>query len=528
MVADKFPYATLARFQDKFGSGGLKFLAENGANFSSCRFTGANTEAACGDASIATGASPWSHGIIGDVWYDRRKGKSISCVTDENAQLVGANAVGSSSKLLKGTTIGDQMKLASNGRSKVISLAVEDRQALLLGGRLANIALWFEPKTGNFVTSSQLAHDLPNWAKNYNDQRNAEKYSGKPWQRLLPEAQYGSSARDDYSFERPLPADGKAFPHVINNAAPGEGAYSTLAMTPMANQMVFELAGEALEKENLGQHPDCDYLAIGLTAGNKLIGSFGPNSQEAQDLALRADQSISQFLGHLDQKVGLNNCLIIFTANSGATGIPEFLKERGLDAGRVDPKTFKTYLDTTLDARLGADDWIESFEPPYVYLNFAAIDKNKYRQSEVEALAAKIAHSIPGIAEAITSAQLFLNQVPNGPYADQVRKSYFWERSGELYIVPKPGYIFSSETGGTANGSPYTADAQVPLIIFGAGIKGGAVADAASPLDIAPTIAALLGVEAPAFSEGKPLTGALARVQGPNKARGTETAVSPQ
>ncbi|MBU6455383.1 MAG: alkaline phosphatase family protein [Cyanobacteria bacterium REEB67] len=519
IVAQELTLSGMNRFADKFGSGGLRFLSDSGANFSACKFDTASAQSASGNATIVTGAHPWAHGIVADQWFDRRKGKSISCVADDGSQLVGANAGGASSKFLQGTTIGDQMKLASNGRSKVFSIGVADSQALLLGGRLANLALWFDDRTGNFVTGSQYAHDLPSWAKAFNELRQAEKYSGKPWQRLLPENQYGSATRDDYQYERALPGDGKLFPHVISSPMPGGGAYSTLAATPMANQMVLELARDAFEKENLGTHADADYLAVGLSAGGKLIDYFGPNSQEAQDLLLRMDQGISGLLTAIDQKVGLNNCLIIFTADSGASPIPEFAKERGLEAGRIDPKSFKTFLDSTLDNRLGQADWIESFDPPHVYLNFKAIDDNKYRQPDVETLAAKVAHNIPGVSEVITSAQLYANTVPNGPASDAVRKSYYWGRSGELFIIPKPGYVFSTENTGTANGSPYTYDTQVPLLIYGAGIQSGHYQAAVSPADIAPTIAGLLGIESPSLCEGKALTPALSPLYGPSKAR---------
>ncbi len=527
LVADQLSYNSLMRFQDKLSGGGIRYLSESGANYTNCRFQ-ATTQGACGDATIATGAHPWAHGIVGDEWFDRRKNKAISAVTDDTSALTGANGSGASSKFLQGTTIGDQMKLASNGRSKVFSLAVRDSQALLLGGRLANMAVWFDSRTGNFVSSAQYSRDLPMWIKGFNDQRQAEKYVAKPWQRLYPENAYGASSRDDFANEKALPADGKAFPHLISGAATGEGAYATLAMTPMANQMVMDLAKEAIDKEGLGTHTDTDMLAIGLSAGGGLVNNFGPYSQESQDMVYRMDQGISALLGHIDGKIGLNNCLIVFTANRGAQAIPEFLKERGLDSGRIDPKSFKTFLDTTLDNRLGQDDWIEAFEPPNLYLNFSAIDKNKYRQPDVEALAAKVAHSVPGIAEVITSAQLYSNQLPNGPYSDGVRKSYFWGRSGECYVIPKPGYVFSSESSGTASGAPYSYDSQVPLLIRGFGIDGGRHSESVSPADIAPTIAALLNIETPSLCEGKALTNALAPMQGPPRPRSAAAAVEAQ
>ena len=526
IVAQALTLGELNRFGDKFGNGGLRFLTDSGANFTDCRFASASAQSASGSATIVTGALPWAHGIISDQWFDRRKSKSVSAVFDESSQMVGANAAAASSKFLQGTTIGDQMKLASNGRSKVFSIGVSDSQALLLGGRLANMALWFDGRTGNFVTGTQYAHDLPTWAKNFNDQRLAEKYSGKPWQRLLSENQYGSATHDDYQYERALPGDGKLFPHVVSSPMTGEGAYSTLALTPMANQMALDLARDAFEKENLGTHADADYLAVGLSAGGKLSEYFGPNSQEAEDLLLRMDQGVSGLLTTIDQKIGLNNCLLVFTADSGASAIPEFLKERGLEAGRIDPKSFKTFLDSTLDNRLGQADWIESFDPPYVYLNFKAIDDNKYRQPDVETLAAKVAHSIPGVSDVITSAQLYANTVPNGPSCEAVRKSYYWGRSGELFVIPKPGFVFSGENTGTANGSPYSYDTQVPLLLYGMGVNGGRYQNSVSPADIAPTVTGLLGIETPSLCEGHALTPALSTFLGPNRPRVSDPPVA--
>ena len=342
----------------------------------------------------------------------------------------------------------------------------------------------------------------------------------------LSEKDYGSATRDDYQYERALPGDGKLFPHMVSTAMPGEGAYSTLALTPMANQMALDLARDCFEKENLGTHADTDYLAVGLSAGGKLVDYFGPNSQEAGDLLLRMDQGVSGLLTSIEQKIGLNNCVIVFTADSGAAPIPEFAKERGLEGGRIDTKSFKTLLDSTLKNRLGQGDWIDSFDPPHVYLNFKAIDDNKYRQPEVEALAAKAAHGIPGVSEVITSAQLYGNTVPNGPFSDNVRKSYYWGRSGELFVVPKPGYVFSTESTGTANGSPYSYDTQVPLLIYGHGIQGGHFNGNVSPADIAPTLAGLLGVESPSLCEGRALTPALAPQFGPASRRQADAPVA--
>lgn len=511
LIADQFSYNYIPRYLDKFTSGGIKLLMDRGATFTDCKFANASTQTAVGHSIIATGAYPWATGIVGDEWYDRRKSKPISAVSDESMKIVGANGTGSSSHFMQGTTIGDQMKLATNGRSKVVTISLEDRSALLLAGKLANGAYWWDTKTGAFVTSAQFGTELSAWAQAFNDTHYADKYLGKPWQRLLPETQYTASTHDDYPHEKGITGDGKQFPHVITGGAnaPGEAYYSAFAMTPWSNQMICDFAKEAIDKESLGLHTDPDMLSVSFSAGELLGSAFGPYSQEVEDLTLRLDQSISGLIQHIDQKVGLDNCLIVFTADHGVAPIPEFLKERGLDSSRIDVKNFKTSLDSQLDARLGPEDWVESFQPPNLYLNLNAIDKQKYRQPDVEALSAKMAHSIAGVGEVYTAAQFFTNQLPSGPLMDAVRKSYYWGRSGELFVMPRPGHIFISESTGTATGSPYNYDTQVPLIISGSNVQNGRFGQTSSPADIAPTITNILGIEQPSLCEGRVLSEAL-------------------
>lgn len=521
IVADHFSYNYLSRYQDKLSSGGLRYLMEHGANYTNCRLSYATSQNACGQAAISTGANPWLSGIVADEWYVPKKAKVLSATADDTYKLVGANGIGSSTHRLAGTTIGDQMKLATNGRSKVVSVSLRDTSALMLGGILANYAFWWDRTTGNFVTSSQYAMELPAWAKAFNDQHYADKYFGKPWQRSLPETEYSASTRDDYPYEKAPAGDAKAFPHTITGGARqvGEEFYSAFGATPWANQMTCDFAKEALDKEFLGQHPEPDMLSISLAAGDELNQSYGPYSQEAEDLVLKMDQSLSSLFQHIDSKVGLSNTLIVFTAAHGTMPIPEFLKERRMNSGRLDPKTLKTQLDAGLDAQVAADDWIDDFSPPNVYLKLETLEKQKVRQADLEAVAARVAKAIPGVGDVLCRHQLILNQVTSGGNAEAQRRSYYWNRSGELLIYPKPGYVFASDTAGTSSGSPFAYDSQIPLILSGSSIRPGRFTQTVSPIDIAPTVTSILGIEAPSLCEGSGLTDAVAQVVGPARPR---------
>lgn len=525
IVADHFSYNYLSRYQDKLSSGGLRYLMEHGANYTNCRLSYATSQNACGQAAISTGANPWLSGIVADEWYVPKKNRVMSATADDTYHLVGASGQGASSMRLVGTTIGDQMKLATNGRSKVVACSLRDTSALMLAGVLANGAFWFDRTTGNFVTSSQYSVDLPAWAKAFNEQRYADKYNGKPWQRSLPETEYGASTRDDYPYEKAEAGWSKTFPHTISGQ--GEAFYNAFAMTPWANQMTCDFAKEAIEKEFLGQHNEPDMLCLSLAAGDHLTQSFGPYSQEAEDLVLKMDQSLSSLFQVVDQKVGLNNTLIVFTAAHGTMPIPEFLKERRMNTGKIDPKTFKNLLDSALDSQIAPDDWIDEFSPPNVYLKLETLEKQKVRQADVEAVAAKLAKSIAGVGDVLCRHQLILNQVQSGGNAEAQRRSYYWNRSGELLIYPKPGYVFASETAGTGSGSPFAYDTQVPLILCGSSIRAGRFSQTVSPIDIAPTVTSILGIEAPSLCEGSGLSDAIGQVMGPPRPRTSAAPAAP-
>lgn len=520
IVADQFSYNYLSRYGDKMSSSGLRYLLENGAQFTNCLNRSASTNAASGYSIISTGAYPWTTGIVSSKWYDRAKKDYRSATQDSSNRMVGANGVAGGTKALNGTTLGDQMKLSSNGRSKVIGLCGDEQAALLLAGPLATSSLWFDKRSGNMVTSSHYGSSIPAWISAFNDQHFAERYIGKPWQRLMPETEYGASTRDDYPREAIMPNDGRKFPHIIaGGSKEGDGYYDNFAMTPFANQMICDLAKDALDKEQLGNHSDADLLVLGLSAGERLTQLFGPYSQECQDLVLRMDQSLSSLFQAVDDRVGLKNTLIIFTASHGSPAIPEFLDERGMEAGRLDPKVVANQIKSKLDQRLGEDNWVESFDPPNLYLNLDAIDKAKLRQPDVEQIAARAARSIQGIGEIFTAWQLYSNQLPSTPVSDKIRRSYYFGRSGELFVLTKPGHVFCNDTTGTGFGSHYSYDSQVPLLICGPGVRGGKYASHASLADISPTVASILAIEMPSSCEGNPLEQAITQVYGPPRPR---------
>ncbi len=508
LIADQFPYNYFSLCANKFQPGGFRYLLDNGANFTHCQYLGTTNQTASNLAVIATGAYPWSNGIIGNQWYDRRKQKVVKATSaDENTPGSDVSTSPGRTHTLIGTTIGDELKISSSGLSRVISLSCSDQDAILFDGKLGDHAFWWDCHAGNFASVVRFGNELPDWTKKFNERHYCEQYFGKPWQPLVP-----SSPTSTYDiYQKAVSAGDKNYAYLINNSSLslGEGFYNQFMGSPWANQMLFDFAQEAIEQESLGKHNTPDLLAINFSSFEIVGKNYGSYSQESQDLVLRFDQSLADFLKFLDRKAGLTNCLIVFTACHGGPCSPELMRTQGLEAGIIDAKAFKEQLNTALSSRLGSANWIESFEPPNLYLNLSAIDHHNYHQPDIEKLAANLAHSISGTGEIYSAFQLFMNQLPNGPLVKGMRKSYFWGRSGELYVLPKPEFAFASETDTGASGSPYNYDVQVPLLIFGNSIRAGSYASAISPADIAPTVANILNICSPSVSEGRVLQEAL-------------------
>lgn len=474
LVANQFSYDYLTRFWDKFSQNGLRYLVTEGANFTNCRYPQATGATAVGQAIIATGSYPWSNGIVGNSWYDRHKNRMVTAIiAEENLRPVTIGASGTSAHSLVGTTIGDQLKLAFAGSSKVCTVALNDQSALLLAGKFGDNAFCWDTHNGMFVNAGQPGKELPTWASSFNEQHYADGYVGK----------------------------------IEGASISNESFYTSFARTPWADQMVADFAKAIIEHEALGQHTSPDFLGINFASTENITSA---NSQERENAIVEFDLTIGNFLKFLDQKVGINNCLVVFTADRGACASPELFHESG---ETIESKSFAAQLNTLISARLGKDDWVEAFEPPNLYLNLGTIDRAKFRQPDVEALAAKMAHSISGTGEVYTAFQFFMNQLPSGPFTEAIRKSYYWGRSGELYVMPKPGFTFTSN--GTNSGTLYTYDSQVPLILCGALTQSGHFRFAVSPADIAPTVASILEITPPAICEGRVLNESLSQPYGP-------------
>jgi predicted AlkP superfamily pyrophosphatase or phosphodiesterase len=490
------------------------------------------TYTAPGHATMMTGAYPAESGIIANEWLDRATGKRITSVTDDTVKLLGGDPTepGVSPRRLMSSTVGDELRLFTNDRSKVIGISVKDRSAMLPAGRHANAAYWFSTISGKMVSSTYYFNQLPAWVSSFNDTKPADKYFSAKWDRLISESEYAKRAGPDSpSWETvgSTSGDTNAFPHTITGGAtsPGRVFYAALDYSPFSNDLLVLFAQQAIVNEQLGQDEDTDVLTVSFSANDYVGHRYGPYSQEAMDMTLRVDQQIATLLDFVAARVGLTNTLVAFTADHGVSPIPEHAAALGLGGARINANDVLAAIRAGISARYNrqgkspdptADyllkdstttrDW---FLNGNIYFNYDALKRDGINLDEISQVVAAAALTVPGVARCFTRAQLLRGAISiTDPIERRALHGFYPARSGDVVIVAEP-YKYLGDTITATHGSPYTYDTHVQLIIMGAGVMPGRYLEPASPADIAPTLSMLLHITAPSSATGRVLVEAL-------------------
>jgi predicted AlkP superfamily pyrophosphatase or phosphodiesterase len=517
IAVDQFRYDYLERFGDLFGAGGLRRLTRDGASWAECNYDHVPTETAPGHATMLTGAWPSETGIIANQWFDRIEGKSVENVRDDSVRLLGgAGEQPSSPRNLLASTLGDQLKLVTARRARVVGVSLKNRAAILPAGRMADGAYWYSNQTGTFVSSTYYFDKLPDWAARFNAAKPADKFFGAKWERLLPVREYEQRAgADDAPWEKGTDKRPYVFPYVIDGGLkePGPAFYGALDYSPYANDLVLAFAEAALLNEKLGADEDTDVLTVSFSANDIVGHRYGPYSHEAMDMTLRVDRQIARLLEIVDARVGLSNTVVAFTADHGVAPSPEHAAEMGLPGGRVNPADILTAVRNRIRARYGKPgdkdttaDYVQTFSNGQVYLNRAALERDGVSMEEAERVAGEAALTVPGISRYFTRTQLMAGGVaPGDALARRVLHGYSQKRSGDVVVIQEAFKYISSGTYGATHGAPYAYDTHVPLIIMGGGLAPGRYLNAATPADIAPTLARILSVEPPSSATGRVL-----------------------
>ena len=505
IVVDQMRYDYLIRFYDKFGSGGFKRLMNEGYNCESTYFNYVPTYTAVGHASIYTGTTPSMHGVIGNDWYDRVLKKQIYCVDDNRYETVGAKKGGKKSPYrLQTTTITDQLKLVVKNEGKVIGISLKDRAAILPAGHAADAAYWFKgKKKAKFITSSFYMNKLPKWVETFNKSGIAKDLL-KVWRPLYDIKNYTESIADDNDFEYIFNGEkSPIFPHDLPNLMQKNGNYDLLKDSPFGNTLLEKFAEATIAGENLGKDNITDFLAMSFSSTDHVGHMYGPDSKEIEDVYLRLDKDIAQFLGYLDKNVGIGNYSLFLTADHAVAPVPSYLKSLKINAGYFDRKAFKTYLNEVTTKYFKTNALIEDFSNYQIFLDIDKIEALNLDYDTVVKVIKNKALLFNGVYKTVTAETLQTTNFSSGVLA-AVQKGYNQKYSGDIMIVPMPAMLpkIYEKRKGSGHGTAYSYDTHVPLLFFGKGFHHGSTKKHLNITDIAPTISHLLSIEFPNASTG--------------------------
>lgn len=512
---DQFRYDYLVKFREHFGTQGFRYLMENGANFSNASYKHALNKTGPGHAVMLTGAYGNRNGIIANNWYDQSVQSDVNCVGDKNTSLVGANGTGRSPANLLVPTFGDELRLHTGFKSKVISIAQKDRSAILMGGKMPTGAFWMMDSA--FVTSNYYMNELPSWLTSFNSSGVVNSYFGKVWNRELPDDAYSMTDADDVAYESTKNGYGRTFPHIVRGDDPSritKAYYYALITSPYGMEILSELAKAAIEGEQMGQGETPDLLCLGYSTPDYVGHDFGPDSREVMEIVVQADRVLAELLTYLDQRIGLRNTVVVLTSDHGVMPIPEYVRSRfpKVSAGRVSSKAVISFCNTTLTNTFGpvpkGKSWIKRMVDSNIYLDLDVLREKKLGSDLVARALADSLMVFPEVAAAVSHRDLEYSS-SGSPLVEKMKRGFHPKRSGDVVVFLKPYYVFDEGSDGAEHGSPYEYDAHVPLIIMGDGARSGTYFNEASPADIGPTLSALLGVELPAGREGRILIEAL-------------------
>lgn len=514
VVVDQLRGDMPLRFQDRFSADGFKYLLDDGATFTQANYRHSTTLTAVGHATLATGGNSPQHGMAGNEWFDQKTAQKVYCVEDDRHQLIGESPsphAGTSPRNLTSTTFGDELVLASGSRSRVFSVAIKDRSAIITAGHLGK-AFWYSGGSGTFVTSTFYYEKYPDWATVWNNTKPADRYKNASWTLTHDRETYLSADRDDRPFEVSFKLLGRTFPHSLANENSAD-YYSTLCRTPVGDELTVDFAKALIKQEKLGQGAATDVLNIGLSCTDYIGHAFGPDSLEAEDNLLRLDRTLADLFGYLDKLVGLERTLVVLSSDHGICENPESMVGMGLPAGRHDTVKFVETVNTQLKKRFNVEvDLVIGFHNPSLYLDLTAIAERKLEVEAVERALASAVLDVPGFAYAITRTDLAAGHVSNkDPILAKVLRAFHPTRSGNVLVVQSPSWYLDASQVTAMHGSPYAYDTYVPIMFAGAGIKAARIDRAVGPEDIAPTIAGILQIKPPSGSTGTPLVEVLDR-----------------
>lgn len=506
---DSFGADVFQKHRSRFKAG-LFRLVNEGAVVPTVRYEMAETVTAAGHSTLVTGANPARHGIIGNRSLNRSTGKLEAIFADLGHPALDAplGPDDVSPVALLAETLSDHLRSSTMLKGKSVAISGKARASIAMAGRLGD-AWWFQEQLGKFVTGTWYRKEAPTWVKTFNERKLADTYFLKKWELLAPVREY--LGEDDRPFESDWYGMARTFPHSLNGGLPtvGPQSYSALACSPFMNDLTVEFAKAAIDAEGLGKDEVPDLLSVSFSAVDRTYHLYGPNSWEMQDQVLRLDKAIGDVMAAAERAAGgKQNVVFVLTADHGGAAIPEEWAALGLEGTRVAPLMLQKLVDDELAAKFGLKAGVQAIEETDVYLDLKAIAEKKLDLAVVRRVAAQVLLKHSDVALSISRDDLKIAE-PSG-LTRALQLGFHPERSGDVLMVLKPFRVLESEPQGTSHGTPYSYDAEVPMLVWGRGVKPGIFPIQARAVDVAPTVAALMELGNPASCEGRALTDVLA------------------
>jgi predicted AlkP superfamily pyrophosphatase or phosphodiesterase len=504
IVVDQMKMEYLYRFSDDFSNDGFKRLMDNGYTYQNMHFNYMPTYTAPGHASIYTGATPATHGIVSNEWFSRTLGREMYCTDDASVITVGdgTDEEGKMSpKNLLTTTITDELRMGTNFKGKVIGLSLKDRGAILPAGHFANWAFWYS-KTGSFISSSFYGEKLPDWVQKFNDEKHYMPYINKGWDLLKPKSTYNESLEDNNPYEGKLyNSTAPVFPYDLKDMYTKNDA-GVIRSTPFGNNLLAEFAMKAIEKEELGKDAITDFLTVSFSSTDYVGHIMGPRSMELQDTYLRLDQTIAEFLNYLDKTVGKDNYLLFLTADHGGAENVNYLKDNKYNVKSVSSKDIRNNLKEFSMKTFGAD-LVLNYSSFNLFFNKDVIKANNLDLNVVKDAFKGYLMTQDYVKRVYTEEEI-LNSTGSDYFLDFIANGYDVTQNGDIVILDKPGYIEYQGTG-TSHGTIYSYDTHVPAIFYGWHIKKGESFNKKEITQIAPTISQKIKISFPNGTEANVL-----------------------
>ena len=507
IVIDQMRYDYIYRYWDKFEEGGFKRLINEGTYCKNANLNYLFTQSAPGYATIATGTNPARHGIVSSYWYLRLKDEMMYCTFDPDVIPVGGSyeAGQNSPKNLLPTTLGDELRLSNNFKSKVFGIGLKDYTAIFSAGHAANAAFWYDDKTGTWMTSTFYLDSLPDWLEHFNEKQLPDLYLERVWNTLLPVEDYTESLHDTSNYE--LGFNGQTyFPYDLSKISRIDRKrkdYSILRFTPFGNTFTKDLALATIIEEQLGVDEYTDLLTLAFSATESIGLRFGPNSVEMEDAFIRLDKDIAHLLQFIDENIGKKNVLIYLTSNHGVSIVPKYLKDKKIPAGYFNHNQAIPLLRSYLNLIYDRGHWVKSYKQQQIFLNQTLIEDSRISLEEIQTRIAQFMIQFTGVANAMTASTLQTNNFTHGIF-QKMQNGFNQKRSGDIILNLEPGWVGKDENV-TNHNSAYTYDTHVPLIWFGWRINRSSISRPVDLIDIAPTITHLLNIMAPNACSGKPI-----------------------